>query len=114
MIMSKIKVMTIVGTRPEIIRLSRVIAVLEDVTRHVLVHTGQNYDYELNGIFFKDLGVPQPRHYLNAAGGNAAETIGKIIAKVDTVLEKVRPEAVLVLGDTNSCLAVIPAKRRKI
>ena len=111
---SKIKVMTIVGTRPEIIRLSRVIAVLEEVARHVLVHTGQNYDYELNGIFFKELGVPRPKHYLNAAGRNAAETIGKIIAKTDAVLEKEQPEAVLVLGDTNSCLAVIPAKRRKI
>ena len=111
---SKIKVMTIVGTRPEIIRLSRVITVLEEVTHHVLVHTGQNYDYELNGIFFKELGVPRPKHYLNAAGRNAAETIGKIIAKTDAVLEKEQPEAVLVLGDTNSCLAVIPAKRRKI
>jgi UDP-N-acetylglucosamine 2-epimerase len=112
--MSKLKVMTVVGTRPEIIRLSRVLAVLEEVTNHVLVHTGQNYDYELNGIFFKELGVPRPRHYLNAAGRNAAETIGKTIAKVDVVLEKVRPDAMLVLGDTNSCLAVIPAKRRKI
>jgi UDP-N-acetylglucosamine 2-epimerase (non-hydrolysing) len=111
---SKIKVMTIVGTRPEIIRLSRVIAVLEEVTQHVLVHTGQNYDYELNGIFFKELGVPRPKHYLNAAGRNAAETIGQTIAKTDAVLEKEQPEAVLVLGDTNSCLAVIPAKRRKI
>jgi UDP-N-acetylglucosamine 2-epimerase (non-hydrolysing) len=111
---SKIKVMTIVGTRPEIIRLSRVIAVLEEVTRHVLVHTGQNYDYELNGIFFKELGVPRPKHHLHAAGRNAAETIGKIIARTDVVLEKEQPEAVLVLGDTNSCLAVIPAKRRKI
>jgi UDP-N-acetylglucosamine 2-epimerase (non-hydrolysing) len=111
---SKIKVMTIIGTRPEIIRLSRVIAVLEEVTQHVLVHTGQNYDYELNGIFFKELGVPRPKHYLNAAGRNAAETIGKTIAKTDAVLEKEQPEAVLVLGDTNSCLAVIPAKRRKI
>ena len=109
-----IKVMTIVGTRPEIIRLSRVIAVLETVTQHVLVHTGQNYDYELNGIFFKELGVPKPRHYLNAAGRTAAATIGNTIAKADVVLEKERPEAVLVLGDTNSCLAVIPAKRRHI
>ena len=112
--MSKIKVMTIVGTRPEIIRLSRVLAVLEEVTDHVLVHTGQNYDYELNEIFFKELGVLRPNHYLKAAGRNAAETIGNTIAKTDQVLEKVRPEAVLVLGDTNSCLAVIPAKRRKI
>ncbi len=111
---SKIKVLTIVGTRPEIIRLSRVIAVLEEVTDHVLVHTGQNYDYELNGIFFKELGVPKPKHYLNAAGRTAAETIGNTIARADAVLEKERPEAVLVLGDTNSCLAVIPAKRRHI
>lgn len=110
----KIKVMTIVGTRPEIIRLSRVIAVLEQVTDHQLVHTGQNYDYELNGIFFKELGVPKPRHYLKAAGRTAAETIGNTIARVDAVLSKENPEAVLVLGDTNSCLAVIPAKRRKI
>jgi UDP-N-acetylglucosamine 2-epimerase len=109
-----LKVLTIVGTRPEIIRLSRVIAVLEEVTDHVLVHTGQNYDYELNGIFFKELGVPKPRHYLNAAGKTAAQTIGNTISKVDVVLEKEKPEAVLVLGDTNSCLAVIPAKRRKI
>ena len=106
--------MTIVGTRPEIIRLSRVMAVLEEETRHVLVHTGQNYDYELNGIFFQELQVPKPRHFLKAAGRNAAETIGKTIAKVDVVLERERPDAVLVLGDTNSCLAVIPAKRRKI
>jgi UDP-N-acetylglucosamine 2-epimerase (non-hydrolysing) len=112
--MAKLKVMTIVGTRPEIIRLSRVIAVLHEVTQHVLVHTGQNYDYELNGIFFKDLDLPRPKHYLNAAGRNAAETIGNTISKADRVLEKENPEAVLVLGDTNSCLAVIPAKRRKI
>ncbi len=108
------KVMTVVGTRPEIIRLSRVIAVLERVSCHVLVHTGQNYDYELNGIFFEELGVHRPDHFLKAAGGNAAETIGKIIIKVDKVLEEEAPEALLVLGDTNSCLAVIAAKRRKI
>lgn len=112
--MPKLKVMTIVGTRPEIIRLSRVIAVLHEVTQHVLVHTGQNYDYELNEIFFRDLGLPRPKHFLNAAGRNAAETIGNTISKADRVLEKEKPEAVLVLGDTNSCLAVIPAKRRKI
>jgi UDP-N-acetylglucosamine 2-epimerase len=112
--MNKIKVMTIVGTRPEIIRLSRVMAVLEDLTDHVLVHTGQNYDYELNGVFFKELKVPRPKHYLKAAGRNAAETIGNTITRADLVLEKEQPEAVLVLGDTNSCLAVIPAKRRKI
>ena len=111
---AKIKVMTIVGTRPEIIRLSRVMAVLEQVTDHVLVHTGQNYDYELNGIFFEQLGVPKPKHYLEAAGRNAAETIGLTIAKADVVIEAERPDAVLVLGDTNSCLAVIPAKRRKV
>jgi len=112
--MRKIKVMTVVGTRPEIIRLSRVLAVLEQVTDHVLVHTGQNYDYELNGIFFKELGVPKPKHYLEAAGRTAAETIGNTISRLDPVLEKECPEALLVLGDTNSCLAVIPAKRRKI
>jgi UDP-N-acetylglucosamine 2-epimerase len=112
--MSKLKVMTIVGTRPELIRLSRVLAVLEQVTEHVLVHTGQNYDYELNGIFFKELGVPRPKHYLKAAGRTAAETIGLTIARADAVLEREKPNAVLVLGDTNSCLAVIPAKRRKV
>ena len=112
--MSKIKVLTILGTRPEIIRLSRVMAVLEKHTNHVLVHTGQNYDYELNGIFFKELGVPKPKHFLKAAGQSPAETIGNTIARDDTVLEKEKPEAVLVLGDTNSCLAVIPAKRRHI
>jgi UDP-N-acetylglucosamine 2-epimerase (non-hydrolysing) len=111
---TKLKVMTVVGTRPEIIRLSRVIAVLEQVTDHVLVHTGQNYDYTLNGVFFRELDVPKPRHYLRAAGRNAAETIGRTIIRVDRVLEREQPEAVLVLGDTNSCLAVIPAKRRKI
>ena len=112
--MSKLKVMTIVGTRPELIRLSRVLAVLEEVTEHVLVHTGQNYDYELNGIFFKELGVRRPKHYLKAAGRTAAETIGNTIARADAVLEREKPDAVLVLGDTNSCLAVIPAKRRKV
>src|ERR1700746_1862338 len=98
----RIKVMTIVGPRPEISRLSRVISVLEEVTEHVLVHTGQNYDYELNGIFFKELGVPRPKHFLKAAGKNAAQTIANTISKADTVLETERPEAVLVLGDTNS------------
>jgi UDP-N-acetylglucosamine 2-epimerase len=112
--MSKIKVMTIVGTRPELIRLSRVIAVLENVADHQLVHTGQNYDYELNEIFFKELKLPRPKHYLEAAAATAAETIGNTIARVDKVLELEQPEAVLVLGDTNSCLSVIPAKRRKI
>lgn len=112
--MKKIKVMTIVGTRPEIIRLSRIMACLDRHVDHILVHTGQNYDYELNEIFFHDLEVRKPDHFLNAAGINAAETIGQLIIKVDQVLEQEQPEALLVLGDTNSCLAAIPAKRRKI
>lgn len=106
--------MTVVGTRPEIIRLSRVLARLDENCEHVVVHTGQNYDYELNQIFFDDLGIRKPDHFLNAAGGSAAETIGKIIAAMDAVLIAEQPEALLVLGDTNSCLSVIPAKRRKI
>ena len=110
----KMKVMTVVGTRPEIIRLSRVIAALERYTDHVLVHTGQNYDYELNEVFFKDLGLKKPDYFLSAAGGTAAATIGRLIEKIDPVFEKEKPEAVLILGDTNSCLAAIPAKRRKI
>ena len=112
--MKKLKIMTVVGTRPEIIRLSRVLARLDEHCEHVLVHTGQNYDYELNQIFFDDLGIRKPDHFLNAAGGNAAETIGNIIGKMDGVLQSEQPEALLVLGDTNSCLSVIPAKRRKI
>lgn len=112
--MKKLKVMTVVGTRPEIIRLSRVLAKLDQHCEHVIVHTGQNYDYELNEIFFHDLEVRKPDHFLNAAGANAAETIGKIIIAVDAVLEQVQPDALLILGDTNSCLAAIPAKRRKI
>lgn len=112
--MKKLKVMTVVGTRPEIIRLSRVLARLDEHCDHVLVHTGQNYDYELNQIFFDDLGIRKPDHFLNAAGGSAAETIGKIIAAIDGVLVAEQPEALLVLGDTNSCLSVIPAKRRKV
>ena len=112
--MKKIKVMTVVGTRPEIIRLSRVIAALDREADHVLVHTGQNYDYELNEIFFKDLEIRKPDYFLEAAGANAAETIGQTILKVDPVLAKEKPEALLVLGDTNSCLAAYPAKRRKI
>lgn len=112
--MKKMKVMTVVGTRPEIIRLSRVMAKLGEHCDHVLVHTGQNYDYELNEIFFQDLEVQKPAHFLNAAGGTAAETIGKIIIAMDALLEEVKPEALLILGDTNSCLAAIPAKRRKI
>ncbi|MDH1213491.1 UDP-N-acetylglucosamine 2-epimerase (non-hydrolyzing) [Pseudomonas chengduensis] len=110
----KLKVMTVVGTRPEIIRLSRVMAKLDDHCEHILVHTGQNYDYELNEIFFQDLGIRKPDHFLSAAGSTGAETIGNVIIKVDQVLAEVKPEAVLVLGDTNSCMAVIPAKRRKI
>ncbi|MBY2934818.1 UDP-N-acetylglucosamine 2-epimerase (non-hydrolyzing) [Rhizobium ruizarguesonis] len=114
MLEKKLRVLTVVGTRPEIIRLSRVIAKLDEHCEHILVHTGQNYDYELNEIFFTDLGVRKPDHFLNAAGKNAAETIGKIIAACDDVLDTVQPEALLVLGDTNSCLSVIAAKRRKI
>ncbi len=112
--MQKLKVVTIVGTRPEIIRLSRVMAKLDEHCEHIIVHTGQNYDYELNQIFFDDLAIRKPDHFLNAAGGTAAQTIGKIIASVDDVLELVKPDAVLILGDTNSCLSAIPAKRRKI
>ncbi len=112
--MNKLKVVTVVGTRPEIIRLSRVMAALDRECEHVLVHTGQNYDYELNEIFFTDLGIRKPDHFLNAAGANAAETIGQVIAKSDAVLAEVAPQAFLVLGDTNSCLAAISAKRRKI
>jgi len=110
----KLKVMTVVGTRPEIIRLSRVMAKLDEHCEHILVHTGQNYDYELNEIFFQDLGIRRPDHFLSAAGSTGAETIGNVIIKVDLVLAEVKPEAVLVLGDTNSCMAVLPAKRRKI
>lgn len=106
--------MTILGTRPEIIRLSRVMARLDEHCRHEIVHTGQNYDYELNQIFFDDLGIRKPDHFLEAAGGTAAETIGNIIGRIDALLARQAPEAVLVLGDTNSCLSVIPAKRRKI
>lgn len=112
--MKKLKVMTVIGTRPEIIRLSRVIVELDKYCDHVLVHTGQNYDYELNEIFFDDLGVRKPDYFLNAAGETGSETIGNVIIAVDRLLEKARPEALLVLGDTNSCIAVLPAKRRKI
>ena len=112
--MKKLKLMTVVGTRPEIIRLSRVMTACDKYFDHVLVHTGQNYDYELNEIFFTDLGIRKPDHFLNAAGATGAETIGNVIIAVDKVLEEVQPEALLVLGDTNSCMAVIPAKRRKI
>ncbi len=112
--MKKLKVLTVVGTRPEIIRLSRVIARLDEYCEHILVHTGQNYDYELNQIFFDDLGMRKPDHFLNAAGTSGAETIGQVIIAVDPILAVERPDAVLVLGDTNSCMAVIPAKRRRI
>ena len=108
------KVMTIVGTRPEIIKLSRVMAELEEYVDHVLVHTGQNYDYELNEIFFEDLGVKKPDYFLDVAGKSVAHTIGNVIARSDDIMEKERPDAVLLYGDTNSCLAVISAKRRKI
>lgn len=112
--MKKLKVMTVVGTRPEIIRLSRVMAKLDEYCEHILVHTGQNYDFELNEIFFQDLGIRKPDHFLSAAGASGAETIGNVIIAVDRILAEVQPEAVLVLGDTNSCMAVIPAKRRRI
>lgn len=112
--MKKLKVMSVVGTRPEIIRLSRVLAKLDLHCEHILVHTGQNYDFELNQVFFDDLGVRKPDYFLNAAGENAAQTIGQVIISVDNVLEEVKPDAMLVLGDTNSCLSAIPAKRRKV
>src|SRR5690606_38262484 len=114
--MKKLKVMTVVGTRPEIIRLSRVLAVLDDseAIEHILVHTGQNYDYELNEVFFEDLGIRKPDHFLNAAGKNATTTAGQILINIDEVLETVQPDAFLVLGDTNSCLCAIAAKKRRI
>jgi len=114
--MKKLKVMSVVGTRPEIIRLSRVLSKLDEYCDHVLVHTGQNYDYELSQIFFDDLGLRKPDYFLNSAEGSAgaANTIGNLISAVDIVLSEVNPDAMLVLGDTNSCLSVIPAKRRKI
>ena len=111
--LKKLKVMTVLGTRPEIIRLSRVMAKLDQYCEHVIVHTGQNYDYELNEIFFEDLQVRKPDYFLGASG-SPAETIGKIIIELDKILLEVKPDALLILGDTNSCLAVIPAKRRKI
>ena len=112
--MKKLKVLTIVGTRPEIIRLSRVMAKLDEHTEHVIVHTGQNYDYELNEIFYKDLEVRKPNHFLDVANDSWAKTIGNVITGVDEVLADFKPDSILVLGDTNSCLAVLPAKRRKI
>lgn len=112
--MNKLRVLTVLGTRPEIIRLSRVIARLEQDFEHRLAHTGQNYDYELNQVFFEDLELRKPDYFLEAVAGSLAETIGNIIARIDPVLEAFRPDALLVLGDTNSCLSVIAAKRRKI
>ena len=109
-----LKVMTIVGTRPELIKMSRVIAEFDRHTQHILVHTGQNYDYELNQVFFEDLGIRKPNYFLEAAGENAAQTIGQVIIKADAVMEKEQPDAVMLYGDTNSCLSVIAAKRRKI
>lgn len=114
--MKKLKVMTVVGTRPEIIRLSRVLSVLDnsDAVEHIIVHTGQNYDYELNQIFFEDLGLRKPDYFLEAAGKTATETVGNILIKIDPLLEELNPDAFLVLGDTNSCLCAIPAKKRHI
>jgi UDP-N-acetylglucosamine 2-epimerase (non-hydrolysing) len=112
--MGKLTVVTIVGTRPEIIKLSRVIHELDRSSNHVLIHTGQNYDFELNEIFFRDLGIRKPDYFMNAAGENAAETIGNVIKLSDELFERIQPDALLLYGDTNSCLAVISAKRRKI
>ncbi len=109
-----LKVMTVVGTRPEIIRLSRVMAKLDEHCEHIMVHTGQNYDYELNQIFFDDLGIRKPDYFLNAAGANAAETIGKVIIESDKLMAKVKPDAILILGDTNSGYSILSAKRRRI
>lgn len=109
-----LKVMTIVGTRPELIKMSRVIAEFDQHTKHVLVHTGQNYDFELNQVFFDDLGIRKPDHFLEAVGENAAQTIARVIEKSDAVMESEQPDAIMLYGDTNSCLAVISAKRRKI
>ena len=112
--MNKLRVMTVVGTRPEIIRLSRIISKLDKYTNHTLIHTGQNYDYELNEIFFEDLGIRQPDYYLNSSDKNAIRTIGKILISVDKILEELKPEALLVLGDTNSCMSILAAKKKKI
>ncbi|PTT32518.1 UDP-N-acetylglucosamine 2-epimerase (non-hydrolyzing) [Chryseobacterium sp. HMWF028] len=114
--MRKLKVMTVVGTRPEIIRLSRVLSALDasEAVEHIIVHTGQNYDYELNQIFFEDLGLRKPDYFLEAAGKTATETVGNILIKIDPLLEELKPDAFLVLGDTNSCLCAIPAKKRQI
>lgn len=112
--MKKLKIITVVGTRPEIIRLSCVIKKLDEYCEHILIHTGQNYDYELNGIFFDDLNIKKPDYFLEVAGKSGSETIGNVIIETDRILEKIQPEAMLVLGDTNSCMAILPAKRRKI
>jgi UDP-N-acetylglucosamine 2-epimerase len=114
--MKKLKVMTVVGTRPEIIRLSRVMAALDAslAIEHITVHTGQNYDYELNEVFYEDLGIRKPDYFLNAAGATATATVGQILINIDPILEQVKPDAFLVLGDTNSCLCAIPAKKRHI
>jgi UDP-N-acetylglucosamine 2-epimerase len=109
-----LKVMTIVGTRPELIKMSRVIAALDESTNHVLVHTGQNFDYELNQVFFDDLGIRKPNYFLGVVGANAAQTIARVIEKSDEVFETEKPDALLLYGDTNSCLSIIAAKRRKI
>ena len=115
-LMKKLRVMTVVGTRPEIIRLSRVLSALDasEAVEHIIVHTGQNYDYELNQIFFEDLGLRKPDYFLEAAGKTATETVGNILIKIDPLLEELKPDAFLVLGDTNSCLCAIPAKKRQI
>ena len=114
--LTRLKVMTVVGTRPEIIRLSRVLSALDasEAVEHIIVHTGQNYDYELNQIFFEDLGLRKPDYFLEAAGKTATETVGNILIKIDPLLEELKPDAFLVLGDTNSCLCAIPAKKRQI
>lgn len=114
--MKRLKVLTVVGTRPEIIRLSRVMSALDNsaAIEHILVHTGQNYDYELNQIFFEDLGIRKPDYFLEAAGKTATETVGNILIKIDPLLEELKPDAFMVLGDTNSCLCAIPAKKRHI
>jgi len=112
--MEKLKIVTVIGTRPEIIRLSRVLAKLDEYCEHVIIHTGQNYDFELNEIFFSDLGIRKPDYFLDAAGENGSETIGNVVISVDKALANIKPDALLVLGDTNSCMSVIPAKRRKV
>ena len=114
MTLQKMKVMTVVGTRPELIKLAAVIKELDKHTNHIFVHTGQNYDYELNGVFFENLGLRKPNYFLEVAGDTASITVANVITKTDELLEKEQPEAILVLGDTNSCLAAYPAKRRKI